>query len=92
MYNLRMNTENELINIIDYFPFIVWHKDTEGRFINVNQKFVDASVKTSMKEIIGKTDLDLWPEELATKYRSDDEQVMKRLTEPTLGVKLLKYQ
>lgn len=75
MYNLAMN--NKDTSIIDYLPFIIWHKDTKGRFLAINQEFVNASGESSAESILGKTDLDLWPKDLATKYRLDDEIVMK---------------
>lgn len=77
MYNLRMNNDNQLSSIIDYLPFIVWYKDTEGRFLAINKEFILASRESSKEAILGKTDLDIWSRSLAMKYRLDDDIVMK---------------
>ena len=72
-----LNAERNLRFTIDNFPFLVWLKDTKGRFITVNKPFVKSCFKEDISEIEGKTDLDLWPQELAESYRLDDESVMK---------------
>ena len=77
LYNSSMNNDSPLREIINYLPFLIWYKDTEGRFLVVNQEFIDASSEFSREAILGKTDLDLWPRELALKYRLDDDLVIK---------------
>jgi PAS domain S-box-containing protein len=62
--------------ILDNLPYMVWLKDTEGRYVNVNQKYVQNSGLMHAAQIIGKTDFDLWPQELAEKYYADDIEVM----------------
>ena len=71
--------ENEayLRSILDNSPTMMWLKDTEGRFLAVNESFVAACGKKDPAEVIGKTDLDVWPRELAEKYRADDREVME---------------
>ncbi|MBX3191252.1 MAG: PAS domain-containing protein [Labilithrix sp.] len=73
--------------ILDNIPDIAWLKDRAGRFLAVNQPFAEAAGKALPEEVIGLTDLDLWPRELAERYRGDDAEVMrsrqrKRLEEP----------
>ena len=62
--------------LLDNFPFLVWLKDTESRFLAVNRAFADACNETSISKLIGKTDADIFPPELAERYRADDAQVM----------------
>ncbi|MFH1191761.1 MAG: diguanylate cyclase [Candidatus Omnitrophota bacterium] len=62
--------------ILDNIPDIVWLKDAQSRFIAVNEPFAKAC-GFKVKEIIGKTDLDIWPKELALGYRADDQEVME---------------
>ena len=64
-------------NILDNFEFLVWLKDTNGVFLDVNDKFTMAAGLNDVDLIIGKTDLDIWPYDLATKYRQDDDFVIK---------------
>lgn len=62
--------------VLDNFPFLVWLKDPEGRFLIVNKPFAQACGLTSPEALIGKTDLDIWPQDLAELYRNDDRQVL----------------
>lgn len=62
--------------LIDNFPFMVWLKDTESRLLAVNQPYADAAGIGSPDELVGKTDLDFWPRDLAERYRADDRAVM----------------
>ena len=62
--------------ILNNIPDIAWLKDKEGKFLSVNEPFAKAS-GVSVQEIVGKNDLDLWPPDLAQKYRADDQEVMR---------------
>ncbi|MFH1862277.1 MAG: PAS domain S-box protein, partial [bacterium] len=66
-----------LAAIIENQPGLVWLKDADCRFLTVNQAFSDSCGKASPAELMGKTDFDIWPKELAEKYRGDDVRVMK---------------
>jgi PAS domain S-box-containing protein len=68
--------ESYLTAIIENQPGLVWLKDKEGRFLAVNHAFARSCGKQSPDELIGKTDLDIWPRELAEMYRNDDESVI----------------
>jgi len=61
--------------ILDNIPDIAWLKDVQGRFIAVNEPFAKAC-GFRVEEIIDKTDLDIWPRELALNYRADDQEVI----------------
>ena len=62
--------------LLDNFPFMIWLKDEESRFLAINQSMVNASGFTETKDIIGKTDYDIWPKELADEYVKDDIKVL----------------
>lgn len=62
--------------ILDNIPDMAWLKDKDGNFLAVNEPFAEAC-GLSKEELSGKTDFDFWPQELAQRYRDDDEQVMK---------------
>lgn len=77
--------EAQLRTIIDNLPFWIWLKDVNGRFLMINTSFIQHNpVFSSKDELIGKTDADTAPPELANKYRSDDLWVME--TRSTLSV------
>ncbi|MBI5918161.1 MAG: EAL domain-containing protein [Nitrosomonadales bacterium] len=62
--------------LLDNFPFLVWLKDTQGRLLSVNQTYADAAGLPDVDSLIGKTDLDVWPQDLAERYFADDAEVM----------------
>lgn len=72
--------------ILENIPDIAWLKDEQSRFIFVNEPFARCA-GMSAEELVNKTDLDVWPEALAKRYRQDDQDVMrtrcrKRVEEP----------
>ncbi len=62
--------------VLDNFPFIVWLKDEQSRYLAVNKPFADLCNTTSTDALWGKTDFDIWPKELAESYREDDAEVL----------------
>lgn len=62
--------------ILDNIPDIAWLKDKESRFIAVNESFGKVCGVKS-EDLVGKTDLDIWPRDLAERYRADDKEVMQ---------------
>ncbi len=63
-------------SLVENLPVHVLRKDIDGRFTFANKSFCDLLGK-SLEEITGKTDFDFYPEELAQKYRQDDQQVLE---------------
>jgi PAS domain S-box-containing protein len=59
---------------VETLPQGVWRKDLEGRFTFGNQGFCE-SLGKPLDQIIGKTDFDFFPPDLADKYRRDDARV-----------------
>jgi len=83
IYERRL-AATELRAILDNFPFMVWLKDQQGRFVAVNNAYARACGVDSPKKLVGKTDLDVWPLDLAEAYRADDMQVMTSLSNKNL--------
>jgi len=71
--NLR-NSETLYHSLVETLPQNILRKDLEGRFTFANQQFCKMLGKT-LEEIIGKTDFDFFPQELAEKYQRDDRKV-----------------
>jgi len=61
--------------LLDNFPFPVWLKDTESRFLTAN-KALATGLNTTLDALIGQSDRDVSPAELAERYRADDCAVM----------------
>jgi PAS domain S-box-containing protein len=67
---------NLLRTLIDNLPDLVFVKDTESRLVLVNQASLERGQRT-VDELIGKTDFDLHPPELAAQYYADDQVVVQ---------------
>lgn len=78
-------SEASLRAILDNVPYLIWLKDAQSRFMAVNRAFFNTTNLATIDEVVGKTDFDLWPKQLAEKYRADDAEVMstrqQKLTE-----------
>lgn len=61
--------------LIDNLPFAAWAKDKDGRYITVNKKYQE-DTKKEFEEIKGKTDLEIWPINLAKRFMKKDCGVM----------------
>ena len=63
--------------LLDNFPFMVWLKDEQSRLLAVNQAFAQVFGWPNADSLIGKTDLDIAPADLAERYRADDRAVLE---------------
>ncbi|RJP33860.1 MAG: response regulator [Candidatus Omnitrophota bacterium] len=79
----QKRTEEELRNsetfyhtLVGTLPHNIFRKDKQGRFTFANQLFC-STLNRTLEEIIGKTDFDFFPHELAQKYREDDKRVLE---------------
>ena len=62
--------------LADRLPICVVCKSADGELIYLNQSFAKMLGKPA-SELYGKTDFDLFPKQLAEKYRADDKYVME---------------
>jgi PAS domain S-box-containing protein len=69
--------ESELLHhsLVESLPLALFRKDAEGRFTFANQRFCGL-LGLPLADIVGKTDADLFPPDLAAKYRLDDRRVL----------------
>ncbi|MEL6974369.1 MAG: PAS domain-containing protein [Bacteroidota bacterium] len=83
-------SEQLLTTLIDNLPLNVFIKDKDSRKILVNKAECEY-LETTPKELIGKTDFELYEKEIAQISRDEDLEVMRSLTpmlsKQTLGVK-----
>lgn len=76
--------------ILNNSPYLTWLKDSKGRYLKINKAYADYARLKDPQQVIGKTDFELWPKELAEKYRADDAGIMdsrqqKCVEEPSLN-------
>jgi PAS domain S-box-containing protein len=69
--------ESYLRTIIENQPGLMWLKNENGQFLSVNQSFADACNINNPTLVLGKTDFDIWPKELAQKYVDDDNKIIE---------------
>ncbi len=62
--------------LIESLPAFAVCKDVEGHYLCVNSKFA-ALIGKSVADLVGKTDFDLYPPEVAKRYRKEDRIVMR---------------
>ena len=77
---LRQRVQDErrlLLTLIDNLPDGVYMKDGEGRFIVANLAVAQMMSAPSWKDLIGKTDHDFYPKELADTYQTDEQAVIR---------------
>lgn len=63
-------------SLVENLPLNVFHKDMEGRLTFCNQRYCE-SIGVTLEELMGKTDTDLFSQDLAEKYRRDDLWVLQ---------------
>jgi PAS domain S-box-containing protein len=63
-------------SLVESLPLSVFQKDRNFRLVFGNRRFCEA-LGRSLEEIRGRTDYDLFPRELAEKYRLDDLKVLE---------------
>jgi PAS domain S-box-containing protein len=71
------NERNLLRTLIDNLPDYISIKDVEGRFIVANMAVVYQIGFHSSNELIGKSDYDLFPRELADQYYIDEQKIIQ---------------
>lgn len=74
--NQRIENNPYIQTLIDNFPFMVWLKDADSRILVANTAYANMVGVASSAELIGKTDFDFFPAELAQEYVDGDKKAM----------------
>lgn len=61
--------------LIDSIPDLIFYKDLAGVYLGCNKAFAD-SMERNKDDIIGKSDLELFPETIALEFRVNDQQML----------------
>jgi sigma-B regulation protein RsbU (phosphoserine phosphatase) len=70
------NSEALYHSLVETLPQNIFRKDLEGRFTFANQQFC-RSLGRKLEEIVGQTDFDFFPKELAELYQRDDRRILQ---------------
>jgi len=71
------NERNTLRTLIDNLPDNIFIKDVESRFVISNLAHAHLLRAKTPDEIVGKTDFDIFPPELAASYYADEQAVIR---------------
>jgi PAS domain S-box-containing protein len=63
-------------SLVQSLPQNIFRKDREGRLTFGNERYCE-SLKRTLPELLGRTDFDLFPAEVARKYVADDRRIME---------------
>lgn len=66
-----------LYTLIDNIPDFIYIKDRDSKFIVANRKIMDVHGLGSRDQLIGKSDHDFYPRELADKYRRNEQAIIR---------------
>ena len=70
------NSNARMAAILDNIPDLAWVKDANGRFVAVNRALAAAKGFSEPSQMIGKSDREVHPPDLARTYLADDAEVM----------------
>jgi PAS domain S-box-containing protein len=77
-HKLSMYDEHSMLRaLIDNMPTFIYVKDVHSRFVLANTYTVHALGQDSPENLLGKTDFDFFPRELAGAYFKDEQDVMQ---------------
>ena len=62
-------------SLVESLPLNVLRKDLQGRFVFGNQRYCEA-MGIKREDLVGKTDYDLFPKDMARKFTRDDRKVL----------------
>lgn len=66
-----------LKTLIDNLPDFIFIKDTDSRFLMTNKAHLDILGVERLEDVVGKTDFEFFPQELAEKYYADEQRVVR---------------
>jgi PAS domain S-box-containing protein len=74
----KLESERKLLNtLIDYLPDYIFVKDVDSRIILDNIAHRRLLGETLQREVVGKTDFDFFPSELAEAYFADEQRILQ---------------
>ena len=71
----RLRSEQRLHAILDNSATVISLKDLEGRYVLTNRKYEEL-FHVMKSDVLGRTDYDLFPAEIAERFRANDREVL----------------
>ena len=77
MDNIEENyTKQDLEDILNNLPILIWLKDKSGKYIYVNKTFCD-TVELTPRDIIGKKQSEISTNQLDNYFETTDKEILK---------------
>jgi len=74
-----LGQKNVILNaFLENIPDYMYVKDTNSRFIMNNKSHMSALGASSQEKVVGKTDFDFFPKNLAQQYYNDEQELIKK--------------
>lgn len=65
------------LEILDHIPDIIYVKDKDGKYLLANKSTVSLLGAKSSESVIGKSNFDFLPTQLATKLKTDEQEIIR---------------
>src|SRR3989338_3594086 len=76
---MMMESEKRLQDIMDNTTAVIYLKDIHGKYQFINRQYEHLFHRTK-REVIGKTDYDIFPKNIADEFRKNDQKVIEKGT------------
>ncbi len=71
--------------IFQAMPIFIYCKDLNGHYVSCNEQFVKEVGKSNINDIIGKTDRDLFPKNIAEEFENNDKKIFSDKSSIAIG-------
>ena len=75
-HKTEIRNKKNLQGMMDHTPAIIYIKDIQGHYTFINHRF-EKVFKISINDVIGKTDFELFPKDIAEKIHLNDKDVLE---------------
>jgi PAS domain S-box-containing protein len=76
-HSMQESERNMLRALIDNIPDFIYVKDAEGRFVVANPQVARVMGAETPEQLLGKTDFDFYPREIASGFHKDEQNVIR---------------
>lgn len=81
IFILKFNLQNSILKIYDLLDnsdsIYFWSKDLDGNYINVNNKWLEATGLSNKMDVIGSSLYDIWSKDEAEMFMRNEQEVMR---------------
>ncbi len=71
-----LESRSQLQAILDHCPAMIFQKDLDGCYLQINRQF-EHTFNVTAKQVLGRTDAEVFPADLATQFRATDRKVLE---------------